>query len=206
MAKIAKYGVSILGTYFELPINCSSKGEFSTVFPMEYRSIGNYKSTHPSKLELEKEIDRYVREINEAARTVDLIIAYRLSNRVSPFASSAPDSAITISWRAYVVETTGKKKSYNTLIRTYPDYTPPEEKFICEGFMKGNYTYPSERDNINPEKDHTIPFTPEAYEFFEKSVKAVEAIYERLQGFLNPEVIQQTISGSFNLLNSNNSE
>lgn len=202
MAKIAKHQVMILGEYLELPINVSSKGEFSTIIPYAYRSIGSFTNSAKTKDELIKSINSFVQEVNEAHKSVELIIAYRLSNRVSPFASSAPDAGITLSFEAYKVEITGKNKSYYTIRRSHPEFRPIESDFICEGFQKGHYTYPGNKDSINPETDFTIPFTPDAYVFLENSVAAIKAIYTKLEAFLSPEAIQQSIAaGSQKLLN-----
>src|SRR3990167_4121794 len=166
MAKITKQTVMILGELFDLPINCSAEGQFYTVFPLQFRAIGKLPRSYSSKPELETEIRRFVKEVNEATKTVSYIIAYRLSNQISYSASSSPAAVLTLSWQAYKVETTGNRKTYHTVKRSHEGYTPPVERQVCEGFESGSYVTFGYSVIVNPEKDPTIPFSPKAYEFF----------------------------------------
>lgn len=196
MAKITKETVYILGEGFDIDIKCSSKGIFEAALPMKYRGSLQVSAFEEKTLpELLKKLSDAVREINELNTVTEFIICYKMSTMAS---FRQPDTYISLSWRALKKETTGKQVRHYLISKQKPYGDNIEE--VLPGFYVGHY-FSGYGEIVNPENDSCIPFSLEAYEFFENAIKALDSVKEKMKYFLEPESLVLSIeSGNLKMI------
>lgn len=199
MARIKKYTIILLGEKYDLPINVSSKGRFSTIYPSSIlkRHTSKYKNDFQNLSELYSEIHRLVDEINNQETIIEYLLVYRIQTRFNQ-KSSEPMASLSIIYTLYKKTSIGSDVKYNYI--DFDTFGSSEDKSlpIPNHYVLGNtWSYHSPNINgesANPKKDNILPLTPENLLFFQEICLKLNDLNKMLKEYLEPSVIQNLIN------------
>lgn len=196
MAKITTESRSVNGKKYEFPINCNSKGKFSTNYPVDMRAV-QYKNEFDTADALLTEIARVCREFENLTKEVKFHICYTVKHR-DKFGPTVSQNKISLSALELVFcvireVTKGSSVAFHVLEENEPSHFKASEKEdMLEGFVERDWISQKEVVSFG----HMVPYDPKMYELLKHMAQSIKSLAQRLNELVTPEKVLSLADGN----------
>lgn len=187
MARLKPLTLSVLGEPFDFPIILNNKtGVFSTEYPPSVWKRVAVQYEFKTLDELKAAIHEAVRAANAQVTIIEDWIFYEFTH--TPDYSLHKSERLNVRFVALRNIRCGKDSAYKVIGKD--PWGDDNEDGLPKGFRVQQNEYGG-YPQMNLSHSQKVPFSPEAYKFFEDMLEATKELAKRLEAFATPEMVIQ---------------
>lgn len=186
MARLKPLTLRVLGELFDFPIILNNTtGVFRTQYPPSIWKSVSVQYEFKTLDELKAAIHEAVRVANAQVTITEDWIFYEFTH--TPDYSLHKAQRLNVRFVALRKTKCGKDSTYRVINRWNGD----NEDGLPKGFCVLQNTYDGGYQQMNLSHSQRVPFSPEAYKFFEDVLEATKELAKRLEALTTPERVIQ---------------